>query len=94
MNMDRSSGVTTVGMSTPRRVSIGDSVLECWVVGVGEPVVLVHGSIIANAFAPLLLEPALTARYRLMSYHRRGFAGSTHPERPLSIDEQDRKSVV
>src|ERR1700730_2867574 len=88
MNMDRSSGVTTVGMSTPRRVNFGDSVLECWVVGVGEPVVLVHGSIIADAFAPLLREPALTGKYQLVSYHRRGFAGSTHPDRPLSIDEQ------
>jgi pimeloyl-ACP methyl ester carboxylesterase len=86
--MDSSSGVTTVGMSTPQRVSIGDSVLEYWDIGVGEPVVLVHGSIIADAFAPLLLEPALTERYRLVSYHRRGFAGSTHPDRPLSIAEQ------
>ena len=86
--MDSSSGVTTIGMSTLQRVSIGDSVLECWVVGVGEPVVLVHGSIIADAFAPLLLEPALSGRYRLVSYHRRGFAGSTHPDRPLSIAEQ------
>ena len=55
---------------------------------VGEPVVLVHGSIIADAFAPLLVEPALTGSYRLVSYHRRGFAGSTHPDRPLSIAEQ------
>ena len=82
MNMDRSSGVTTVGMSTPRRVNFGDSVLECWVVGVGEPVVLVHGSIIADAFAPLLREPALTGKYQLVSYHRRGFAGSA-PRSPV-----------
>jgi len=86
--MSISSEGTTVGMSPPQRVSIDGPVLECWVVGVGEPVVLVHGSIIADGFAPLLREPALTASYRLVSYHRRGFAGSTHPDRPLSIAEQ------
>jgi pimeloyl-ACP methyl ester carboxylesterase len=50
--------------------------------------VLVHGSHIADAFAPLLVEPALTERYQLILYHRRGFAGSTHPEGPLSIVQQ------
>jgi pimeloyl-ACP methyl ester carboxylesterase len=56
--------------------------------GAEEPVVLVHGAHIADAFAPLLAEPALTERYRLILYHRRGFAGSTHAETPLSIAQQ------
>jgi pimeloyl-ACP methyl ester carboxylesterase len=56
--------------------------------GAGEPVVLVHGSHIADAFAPLLAEPLLTDRYQLILYHRRGFADSTHPEGPLSIMQQ------
>jgi pimeloyl-ACP methyl ester carboxylesterase len=47
-----------------------------------------HGSHIADAFAPLLLEPVLTERYQLALYHRRGFAGSTHPNGPLSIAQQ------
>jgi pimeloyl-ACP methyl ester carboxylesterase len=50
--------------------------------------VLVHGAHIADAFAPLLAEPTLTERYRLLLYHRRGFAGSTHEEGPLSIAQQ------
>jgi pimeloyl-ACP methyl ester carboxylesterase len=62
--------------------------LEYEVRGAGEPVVLVHGSHIAEAFAPLLAEPALTARYRLIRYHRRGFVGSTHPDGPLSLAQQ------
>jgi pimeloyl-ACP methyl ester carboxylesterase len=37
---------------------------------------------------PLLAEPALTEQYRLLLYHRRGFAGSTHAEDPLSIAQQ------
>ena len=64
------------------RVRIDGRELEYEVRGAGEPVVLVHGSHIADAFAPLLAEPTLTERYRLILYHRRGFAGSTHPDGP------------
>jgi pimeloyl-ACP methyl ester carboxylesterase len=78
----------SLGAQAHQRVSVDGAELESRVVGTGEPVLLVHGSHIANAFAPLLAESALTGRYRLVSYHRRGFAGSTHPDRPLSIAEQ------
>jgi pimeloyl-ACP methyl ester carboxylesterase len=44
--------------------------------GSGEPVLLIHGSWIAGAFVPLMSEPALASQYRLIRYHRRGFAGS------------------
>lgn len=70
------------------RAQIGGSELEYEVRGAGEPVVLVHGSHIADAFAPLLGEPVLTERYQLILYHRRGFAGSTHPDGLLSIAQQ------
>jgi pimeloyl-ACP methyl ester carboxylesterase len=70
------------------RAQIGGRELEYEVQGAGEPVVLVHGSHIADAFAPLLVEPVLTERYQLILYHRRGFAGSTHPDGPLSIVQQ------
>jgi pimeloyl-ACP methyl ester carboxylesterase len=70
------------------RVRIDGRELEYEVRGAGEPVVLVHGAHIADAFMPLLAEPALTGRYQLLLYHRRGFAGSTHPEGPLSIAQQ------
>lgn len=62
--------------------------LEYEIRGVGEPVMLIHGAHIADAFAPLLAEPALTGRYRLILYHRRGFVGSSHPDSPLSIAQQ------
>ena len=70
------------------RARIDGKVLEYEVRGAGEPVVLVHGAHLADAFAPLLAEPALTGRYQLILYHRRGFAGSTHAEDPLSIAQQ------
>jgi hypothetical protein len=48
------------------RARIDGKVLEYEVRGAGEPVVLVHGAHIADAFAPLLAEPTLTERYRLI----------------------------
>jgi pimeloyl-ACP methyl ester carboxylesterase len=45
--------------------------------GSGEPVVLIHWGVSATWAEPLLDEPALADRYRLLSYHRAGFAGST-----------------
>jgi len=44
--------------------------------GSGEPVALIHGALIADTFRPLLAEPSLT-RFRLINYHRRGYAHSS-----------------
>jgi pimeloyl-ACP methyl ester carboxylesterase len=52
--------------------------LEYEVRGAGEPVVLIHPGHFADWFAPLLDEPALTAQYRVLTYHRVGCAGSSH----------------
>jgi pimeloyl-ACP methyl ester carboxylesterase len=62
--------------------------LEYEVRGNGEPVVLIHGSFIADGLRPLLAEPSLTERCQLFLYHRRGFAGSTHLDAPISIAQQ------
>jgi len=51
--------------------------LEYEVTGRGEPVLFIS-SVLADGFAPLLHHPELNARYRMMHYHRRGWAGSTH----------------
>ena len=53
----------------------------------GEPVVLIHGAFLATAYAPLCAEPLL-APYKLIRYHRRGYAGSSHPSGPASIARQ------
>lgn len=70
------------------RAQVAGRELEYEVRGAGEPVVLVHGALVADAFAPLLGEPVLTERYQLILYHRRGYAGSTHSDNPLSIVQQ------
>lgn len=61
--------------------------LEYEVQGDGEPVLLIHGSILADGHLPFMNEPTL-ANYKLVRYHRRGFAGSDHHEGSFSIEQQ------
>ena len=58
--------------------------LEYEVTGAGEPMLLVS-PVIADGFLPLVSEPALADRYRLIRYHKRGWVGSTHTPPPVSI---------
>jgi pimeloyl-ACP methyl ester carboxylesterase len=64
--------------------------------GTGEPVMLIQPGVIADAYAPLFSAPVLAERYRLVTFHRRGFAGSSHPQQPASVAEQaaDTKAVL
>jgi len=50
--------------------------------------VLVHAGIFAGWFTPLVEEPALTDRYRVLSYYRIGYAGSSRVAGPVSIAQQ------
>ena len=62
--------------------------LEYEVSGTGEPAVFIHGALIADTFRPLLAEPSLAGRYRLVLYHRRGYAGSSRASGTVSIAQQ------
>jgi pimeloyl-ACP methyl ester carboxylesterase len=68
--------------------------LEYEVHGAGEPVLLIHGSHVADSFLPLTREPALADRFRLIRYHRRGFAGSASHRGPFSIEQQARDALL
>jgi len=59
--------------------------------GSGEAVLLVHGAIVADSFAPMLDRGDLREKYRVITYHRRGFGGSapTSDGRTLSDDGAD-----
>ena len=74
------------GRWTQRMMRMG--ALEGEVRGEGEAVLLIHGSHVADAFHPLTREAALADGYRLIRYHRRGFAGSDPHAGPFSIEEQ------
>jgi pimeloyl-ACP methyl ester carboxylesterase len=71
------------------RATIGDIELEYEDRGSGEPIVLMHAGLCAEWFEPLVHEPAL-APYRLIRYHRAGYAGSSHPWGELSISDNAR----
>lgn len=58
--------------------------LEYEVKGSGEPLLLIS-PVLADGFRPLLSQPALAGRYRLITYHKRGWLGSTHAPPPVSI---------
>jgi pimeloyl-ACP methyl ester carboxylesterase len=67
-------------------VDVNGVELEYEVVGFGEPVLLID-MLLADCFLPLLSEPALAERYRLIRYHKRGWVGSTHTPPPVTIPD-------
>jgi pimeloyl-ACP methyl ester carboxylesterase len=69
------------------RAIVDGITLEYEVSGSGEPVVFIHGAFIADTFRPLVAEPSLADRYRLITYHRRGYMGSRTPG-PVSVARQ------
>jgi pimeloyl-ACP methyl ester carboxylesterase len=70
------------------KVRVNGVELEYEIAGDGEPVLLIHGGLLADENRPLARQPALTERYRVVNYHRRGFAGSTRAGTPTTIEEQ------
>jgi pimeloyl-ACP methyl ester carboxylesterase len=70
------------------RAEINGVTLDYSIAGTGEPVVFIHGAFIADAFQPLVAEPAIADRFRLITYHRRGYGESGHPPGPTSIAQQ------
>jgi pimeloyl-ACP methyl ester carboxylesterase len=80
--------ITAVKESPFQKVAVRDGALEYRVVGAGEPVLLVHGAIFSSVgFDPLLPEAALKG-YQLISYNRRGYAGSTRARVPFTMADQ------
>ncbi len=73
--------------SSAQRVAAQGGELEYWVSGRGEPVLLIHGSIFSDIFDALESEPAL-ANYQLITYSRRGFAGSSRAATPFTLQQQ------
>jgi pimeloyl-ACP methyl ester carboxylesterase len=70
------------------RAVVDGVTLEYEVLGTGEPVTFIHGALIADTFRPLTEEPSLAARFRLISYRRRGYANSSSNSGPVSVASQ------
>lgn len=69
------------------RISVPGGELEYQVTGIGEPLLLIHGSVFANVFDKMVGQRSLS-KYQLIRYHRRGFAGSSRVAPPFTIQQQ------
>ncbi len=67
--------------------------LEYDVRGQGEPILFIS-PVVADGFLPLLSEPALADGYQLITYHKRGWAGSTHTSAPVSVDDHAKDAAA
>jgi len=70
------------------RTTVNGAEIEYELRGTGDPLLLIHGSILADAFLPLVIEPEIEDHYRVIYYHRRGFAGSDRAKNPFLIPQQ------
>lgn len=70
-----------------QRIAVNGGELEYEVSGAGDPVLLIHGTGVAATFAPQMTQPSL-AKYTLIRFHRRGFAGSSRAPVPFSMTQQ------
>lgn len=61
--------------------------------GAGEPVLLIHGAVLADSFVPLMQEADLNSKYLLIRYHRRGYGGSSRIAMPWSIEQHASDAV-
>ena len=71
-------------MRTMQKARVNGVELEYDVTGKGEPVLFIS-PVVADGFLPLLSEPSLTRRHLLVTYHKRGWGGSTHACPPVSV---------
>lgn len=71
------------------RLEVDGAVIEYEVHGDGEPVLLIPVSVVGDGLGrPLLRQPELASRFRLIHYHRRGYLGSTLGPARLTISRQ------
>ena len=82
--------------SAMRRVPVDGVELEVEVRGTGELVLLIQTALVADEFLPLATQPALADHYRVIRYHRRGYANSSPVQGPGSIprDAADARALL
>ncbi|MGI9624782.1 MAG: alpha/beta fold hydrolase [Acidimicrobiales bacterium] len=54
----------------------------------GEPVLLIHGAVVADSYEQMIAASDELQAMRLVTYHRRGFGTSTQPDQPRTIVEE------
>lgn len=71
-------------LTTLQRARVNGVELEYDVTGDGDPVLFIS-PVLPDGFLPLLAESALRRGNRLITYHKRGWMGSTHTPPPVGI---------
>lgn len=73
-------------------VNVDGGALQAWSKGEGEPVLLIHGAVVSDAFGALLDQPGLDG-YRFIGYRRRGYEGSA-PVAEATIEAYARDAIA
>lgn len=70
-----------------RRTTLGDASIALEFRGAGQPVLLIHGTVLADGLLPIVDALALRREHLLIRYHRRGYGGSSPITIPWSIEQ-------
>src|SRR5262245_6503564 len=76
------------------KVTLNRVTLDYEVTGNGEPIVFIHGALIADSFRPMFLESMLPSCYRCITYHRRGYQNSTSTIDAATVDDHAADSAA
>jgi pimeloyl-ACP methyl ester carboxylesterase len=74
----------TMNVRTMQLARVNGVELEYERTGCGEAVLLIS-PVVADGFLPLVAEEALVSRYELITYHKRGWVGSSHTPAPVTV---------
>jgi pimeloyl-ACP methyl ester carboxylesterase len=92
MNIQSDPGLGSAASSGRFRVPTGPNLegleLDFTSRGSGAPLLLIHGGLLTGWFDLLCQEPALSERYRLLSFHRPGYGRSSVPSGPVGLGSQ------
>jgi pimeloyl-ACP methyl ester carboxylesterase len=78
-----------------KTASLGDATLRYFDQGSGDPVLLIHGTSLADSLAtPLRHYPEFFRRHRVISYYQAGYNGSTCADTGVSIADGARHAVA
>lgn len=89
----RNSGHSKGGFAVDT-VTVRDGDLAITVQGSGDPLLLVHGALIADSFGPMLAEGDFASSHRVISFHRRGFGASSPVEAGHSIADEAADAIA
>ena len=66
---------------------VNNNTLDHRSTGTGDPVLFIHGAVVADMLRPIAEAPALSEYHRI-TYHRRGYGGSSRSGGPTSLVDQ------